>query len=134
MPRSVAVPGESPGMDMEHRGNRHIDIAAMEAVRRFHRAEPGQYAHGVKHKLAVGIGNRLRIARGAGGVEGGGPAVLLEIRKNHIIGRCRHDGVIAGDEGEIRVRLTAGSSRSRISRTSRVTSLITSASNGRKSI
>ena len=59
-------------MDVEHRGDRHIDIAAMEPVGRFDRAEPGQHAHGVKHKLA-GIGNRLRIARGAGGVEGGRP-------------------------------------------------------------
>ena len=63
-------------MNMEHRRDRHVDIATMQPVCCFHRAEPGQDSHRMQYKLPVRIGHRLGITRRAGGVECCGPAVF----------------------------------------------------------
>ena len=96
--------GKSPGMDMEHRRDRHIDIAAMQPVRCFHGAEPGQNSHAMQNKLPVRIGHRLGIARRAGGVEGGGAGGLVKIRKTEAVTLFLHHRVIAGDEAEFGIR------------------------------
>ena len=97
--------GKTPGMDMEHRGDRHIDIAAMQPVGCLDRAEPGKHPHGMQHELAVRIGDRLGLAGGAGGIEGRRPGILVKILKLEPVRRLFHHLVIAGDEGQIALRL-----------------------------
>ena len=58
----------------------------------------------MKDKLAMRIGNGLRLARRAGGVEGGGASPLIEIGKDEITGRPCHHLIIAGDEIEWCIR------------------------------
>ena len=96
--------GKTPGMDMEHRGQWHIDVTAMKPVVGLDRTKPGQHPHRMKDKLAMRIGNRLRLARCAGGVEGGGAGPLIKIWKGEITGRRRHHLIIAADEIEWTVR------------------------------
>ena len=97
--------GKTPGMDVEHRGDRHIDVAAMQLVGCLDRAEPGKHPHGMQHELAVRIGDGLGLAGGAGGIEGRRPGILVKILKPEPVWRLFHHLVIAGDESQIVFRL-----------------------------
>ena len=72
---------QAPGVHMEHRGDRHIDIIGAHqanAVEATHCRRGGQ---GVQHQLPMGEVHTLRIARSAGGVEGGSHRVFVKIGK-----------------------------------------------------
>ncbi|EKD35782.1 MAG: hypothetical protein ACD_75C01779G0002 [uncultured bacterium] len=71
--------GHAPGVDVEHRGHRHIHIVGTEPGLPVEGAEGGENAVGVQDQLTVAEVDALRQAGGAGGVEGGGNAVFVEI-------------------------------------------------------
>ena len=77
---------EAPGVDMEHRRQRHVHVLAVDMALALGAAHCRRAAQGVQHQLAVAEIDALRVARGtARGVEGGGLGVLVEIRE---VGMC----------------------------------------------
>ena len=86
--------GEPPGMNVEHRRERHVNITTMDPIVSLHRTEPGKNTNGVKHDLAMRISNGLWLASGAGCVEGCSASILVKIWKCKIVGRCRQHLVI----------------------------------------
>ncbi len=68
-------------MDMEHRGDRHIDVVGAETADGFIGAGADHEGLGVEDELPVGEGDALGKAGRPRRVEGGGPRVLVEIRE-----------------------------------------------------
>ncbi|SST09101.1 Uncharacterised protein [Acinetobacter baumannii] len=69
----------APGVDMEHRGDRHVHVAGTEQADAVQAADGRSHRQGVQDQLPVAEIHTFRIAGGAGGVEGGGDGVLVEI-------------------------------------------------------
>ena len=96
--------GHAPGVHVEHRGERHVHVFLVEAALGGRRAEGGQVAQGVQHQLAVAEVHALGHAGGAGGVEGGGPGVLVEIGELEL-GRGRgQEGLVFAGEPDAALR------------------------------
>ena len=71
----------APGMDMEHRRHRHVDVLAMDpALARRHAVFDHRGEH-VQHDLAVAEVHPFRIAGRAGRMKSRRPRILVEIRK-----------------------------------------------------
>jgi hypothetical protein len=66
-------------VDVEHRRDRHVHVFAVDVPLAVGAAQRGGTTQGVQHQLAVAEIHALRIAGGAGGVEGGGLGVFVEI-------------------------------------------------------
>ncbi|MNF55320.1 hypothetical protein D3C84_367770 [compost metagenome] len=69
----------APGMHMEHRSNRHVDIVGTQQAHAVEAAQHTGRRQGVQHQLPMSEIHALGIAGGAGGVEGGGHRVFIEI-------------------------------------------------------
>ena len=72
---------DTPGMHMEHWGDRHIHIVGAEQADAVQATQHAGFGHGVQHQLAVAEVHTFGVASGAGGVEGGGDRVLVKIRE-----------------------------------------------------
>ncbi len=64
---------------MEHRGDRHVDIVGAHQADAVQAADGRSHRQGMQHQLPVAEIHTLGVAGGAGGVEGGGHRVLVEI-------------------------------------------------------
>ncbi len=70
---------QPPGVDVEHRRDRHVHIVGAEQPYAVDRTHDRRHADGVQHQLPMGEIHAFRIARGAGGVERGGHRVFVEV-------------------------------------------------------
>ena len=91
--------GQPPGMDMEHRGDGHVDIALIDAAVTGS-AESRAHRQGVQHELAMAEVDALGKPGGAGGVEGCGAGVLVELRKGEMRVGGGQQGLVLAFEGE----------------------------------
>ncbi|MCY1414409.1 hypothetical protein D9M71_298600 [compost metagenome] len=69
----------APGVDVEHRGDRHVHVVVTEQADAVQAGDGRGHGQGVQDQLAVGEVHALRVAGGAGGIEGGGHRVLVEV-------------------------------------------------------
>ena len=69
---------KAPAKHVEHRRDRHVHIGGGQALRAAGRTHAECRGHGVQHDVAVAVAHALRVARGAGRVEGDGLGVLVE--------------------------------------------------------
>ena len=96
-------PGETPGMDMKHRRDRHVDIVSREAALRPRQAEQREAADRVQHELPVAVIDPLGQPGRTGRIEGRRLGVLVEIGKV-VVGRSlRKQALILTDEGRLPV-------------------------------
>jgi len=72
--------GQPPAMNMEHRGDGHIDIALVDAAVTGS-AQSRTRRQGVQHELAMAEVDAFGKPGGAGGVEGRGAGVFVELRE-----------------------------------------------------
>ncbi len=73
--------GESPGVNMKHGSDGHVDILLMKTSLAGRSAHGGQNPEGVQYQLPVTEVNPLGQAGGAGGVKSRRPGVLIKISK-----------------------------------------------------
>lgn len=66
-------------MYVEHRRERHVDVVAMQAALLRRQRQAGGDRQRVQHQLAVAEVDTFGQAGGAGGVEGGGARILVEV-------------------------------------------------------
>ena len=89
--------GHAPGVHVEHRRNRHIDVVAMQSPLPGCRAEGCSDAERVQHELPMAEIDALGQTGGAGGVEGRGAGIFVEIGEVVAARRRRQQGfVLAG--------------------------------------
>src|SRR5580658_9933544 len=91
-------PWEAPCVNMEHRGNRHIDVVAMESTLARSNAKHGEFRQRVQHQLPVAVVDALRQACGSGRIERRRLDVLVKVRKVKIRRRCREKLLVFADE------------------------------------
>ena len=70
---------QAPGVYVEHRRDRHVHVVGAQQPHAVDAAHDGRYANGVQHQLPMGEVHALGVAGGAGGVEGGGDRVFVEV-------------------------------------------------------
>jgi hypothetical protein len=75
---------KTPGVHVEHRRYRHVDVATMKASLCGIGAEGGGHRQRVQHELPMREVHALRQSRGAGGVERRGAGVLVEVGKHEV--------------------------------------------------
>ena len=73
--------GQPPGMHVEHRCDRHVDVVRAHQPRIFPTADGHRRGQGVQHQLAMGEVHAFGVTGGAGGVEGRGDRILVEVRE-----------------------------------------------------
>jgi len=78
-PQHGGRPGKAPGMDVEHRGDGHIDVIGLAAANGGIRTGGQEKCLGVEDQLAVGEINPFGQAGGAGGVEDRSLGVLVQV-------------------------------------------------------
>jgi hypothetical protein len=74
-------PRQPPGMCVEHRGDRHVDVVAAEPALLRRSAEKRHFRERMKNHLPMAEIDALRRARRPGRVKGGGNGVFIEVRK-----------------------------------------------------
>src|SRR2546421_13011397 len=77
--------GNSPGMDVEHGRNGHIDVATMEALVLRGTGQSPKHGHGVQHELPVAKIDSLWVAGGPGGIEGCGARIFSKVWKIEVL-------------------------------------------------
>ena len=77
-------PREAPGVNVEHRSDRHIDVVAIEAPVLRRESEQGELGHCVQHKLTMAEVDAFRQAGRARRVESRRLHILVEIGKGVI--------------------------------------------------
>ncbi|MNV29165.1 hypothetical protein D3C71_1203830 [compost metagenome] len=90
--------GQAPGMHVEHRGDRHVDVAAVQAALAGRTAERGHRRQRVQHQLPVAEEHALGQAGSPGGIEHRGAAVLIEVREAGERRRRAQPGLVLGRE------------------------------------
>ena len=93
-------PGKPPGVHMEHRGDRHVDVVAREAALLAGDSEECELRKRMQHELPVAVVDALRQSGRAGRIESRRLRVLVEIRKGEVRRRRREKGLIFSDEGQ----------------------------------
>ena len=90
--------GEPPGMDMEHRGDRHVDAFAVKAALLGRHSERREFADRVQNHLPMAEIDALRRPGRPAGVKRRGLRVLVEIGEV-VFGRSRrqHVFIVTGD-------------------------------------
>ncbi|MNV18576.1 hypothetical protein D3C71_1094070 [compost metagenome] len=83
---------------MEHRGDRHIDIVAVQPPLAGCTAERGHRRKRVQHQLPMAEVHAFGQARGAGRIERGGAGVLVEVREAGDGRGLAQPGLILGHE------------------------------------
>ncbi|MNJ49609.1 hypothetical protein D3C77_448490 [compost metagenome] len=73
--------GNAPGMDVEHRGDRHVHIVTAQQAHTVDAAGDRSGGQGVQHQLPVGEVHAFGVTGGTGGVERRGDRVFVEIRE-----------------------------------------------------
>ncbi len=73
--------GQPPCMHVEHRCDRHVDVVRAHQPRIFPTADSDRRGQGVQHQLAMGEVHAFGVTGGAGGVEGRGDRILVEVRE-----------------------------------------------------
>ena len=92
-------------MDVEHGGQGHVDVGGPEAARRVVATGNQQKRLGMEHELAVREVDALGEPGGPGGVERGGPGVLVEILEIIRVGRSGQHRLVLAVERDLRCRL-----------------------------
>src|SRR5215472_3178749 len=77
--------GHPPCVNVEHWSNGHIDIATMEALVLRSTCQRPKHGKGVQHELTMAEIDSLRIAGGAGCIEGRGASVFIKVRKIEVL-------------------------------------------------
>ena len=90
--------GQPPAMDVEHRGDRHVNVFAVEAALPGREAEADQVDQRVQDELTVAEIDSLRKAGRAGRVEHRGSRVLVEILELEIGRRLRQQLLVVTDD------------------------------------
>ena len=89
--------GHAPGVHVEHGRDRHVDVVLVETSMPG-TGQRGAAGEGVQHQLPVGEVHALGQAGGAGGVEGGGAGVFVQLREIELgRGLLQQGFVLAGD-------------------------------------
>ncbi|MNJ53480.1 hypothetical protein D3C77_488680 [compost metagenome] len=87
----------APGMDVEHRRDRHVDIAVAHQSHAVQAADHAGHRQGMQHQLAVGEVHALGIAGGARGVESRGHRVFIEVREVVLRARLGQQAFVLAD-------------------------------------
>ena len=74
--------GHPPGVNMEHRSQRHVNISRIHGGITAIGAEGGHKTIGVQHNLAVAETDTFWQAGRAGGIKNCGGRIFIEIREN----------------------------------------------------
>ncbi len=87
---------------MEHRGDGHVHVVAAQQAHAVDAAGDRSFGQGVQYQLPMGEVHALGVAGGAGGVEGGGHRVFIEVRE--VVARaggCQQLLVLAHQAGQL---------------------------------
>ena len=85
---------EPPGVDVEHRRDRHVDVTPMHPPLHRIGAERGGDRQCVQHELPVREIDALRQSGGAGRVECRGTGILVEIGEFEVGRACRQQRLV----------------------------------------
>ena len=98
----------APGMHVEHRGDRHVDIVVAHQADAVQAAHGGRHGHGVQHQLPMSEVHALGVTSGASGIEGRSHRVLIEIGEVIVrAGRSQQALVLANEVRQVGVLVFA---------------------------
>ena len=93
----------APSVDVEHRGDGHVDVVAVQPRVTAAARDGAECAEGVQYELAVGVPHPLRVAGGSRGVERRGAGALVEGREVVAVPAALEQRLVVGREFEAMV-------------------------------